>query len=129
MMMDTTITIAEELAARRRELGMSFPQLAERSGVSEPTAKRILGGHAASASYASVAAVAEALGMPLGSNPIDPDEFRERVALEKAKRLARMVQGTSALEAQAVSPAEFSRLVDQSVHELLARSPRRLWSR
>ncbi len=108
---------------------MSFPQLAERSGVSEPTAKRILGGHAASASYASVAAIAEALGMPLRSEAIDPDEFRERVALEKARHLARMVQGTSALEAQAVPPAEFRRLVARSVHELLAGPPRRLWSR
>lgn len=108
---------------------MSFPLLAERSGVPVPTAKRILGGRAASASYAGVAVIAEALGMPLRSNPIDPDEFRERVAIEKAKRLARMVQGTSALEAQAVPPAEFRRLVARSVHELLAGPPRRLWSR
>ena len=128
-MMDTAITIAEELAARRRALGMSFPQLAERSGASEPTVKRILGGHGGSASYASVAAVAEALGMPLRSEPIDADEFREQVALEKAERLARMVQGTSALEAQAVPPAEFRKLVARSVHELLAGPPRRLWSR
>jgi transcriptional regulator with XRE-family HTH domain len=128
-MMDTAIIIVEELAARRRELGMSFPQLAERSGVSEPTVKRILGGQGGSASYASVAAVAEALGMPLRSEAIDPDEFRERAALEKARHLARLVQGTSALEAQAVPPAEFRRLVARSVHELLAGPPRRLWSR
>ncbi len=127
--MDTAITIVEELAARRRALGMSFPQLAERSGVSEPTVKRILGGHAGSASYAGVAAIAEAMGMPLRSDPINPDEFRERAALEKAERLARLVQGTSALEAQGVPPAEFRRLVARSVHELLAGPPRRLWSR
>ncbi len=39
-----------------------------------------------------------------------------------------MVQGTSALESQAVDAATYQRLIEKSVHELLAGSPRRLWS-
>lgn len=108
---------------------MSYPALAARSGVSEPTVKRILGRGTGAASYDKVAAVAEALGMPLALEAIDPDEFRERTAREKAVRIARLVQGTSALEGQAVGGEEFRRLVERSYHELLAGSGRRLWGK
>ncbi|MBK7404175.1 MAG: helix-turn-helix domain-containing protein [Phycisphaerales bacterium] len=119
--------LAERLAQRRRALRMPYPALAERSGVSEPTVKRILSGGAEAASFEKVAAVAEALGMPLAFEAIDPDEFRERTAREKAERIARLVQGTSALEGQAVRGEEARRLVERSYHELLAGSGRRLW--
>lgn len=126
--------LSDRLDARRRALGMTFPALAERSGVSEPTVKRILGGLGGAvggvggASFAHVAAVAEALGMPLTAEPVDADAMRLAAAREKAERIARLVQGTSALEAQAVDEAEYRRLVERSVHELLAGPPRRLWS-
>lgn len=107
---------------------MTFPALAERSGVSEPTAKRILAGGVAEASFEKVAAIAEALGMPLTSEPIDADDFREQVAREKARRVARLVQGTSALESQAVDDVQYERLVERSVRELLTGSRRRLWA-
>lgn len=110
---------------------MTHAALAVRSGVSEPTVKRMLGGRAdagAGASFAHVAAVAEALGMPLTAEPVDADAMRLAAAREKAERIARLVQGTSALEAQAVDEAEYRRLVERSVHELLAGPPRRLWS-
>lgn len=113
---------------------MTFAALAVRSGVSEPTVKRMLGGRVdaagggGGASFAHVAAVAEALGMPLTAEPVDADDMRLAAAREKAERIARLVQGTSALEAQAVDEAEYRRLVERSVHELLAGPPRRLWS-
>lgn len=121
-------TISNTLALRRQQLRMSIPALASRSGVSVATVRRILAGRAAEASYASVSAVAEALGVPLQTAPHDPEVFREQVARTKAERLMRMVQGTSALEAQAVSADAVARMVSKTVHELLAGSPRRLWS-
>lgn len=124
--------LPQRLDARRRELAMTYPALASRSGVSEPTIKRILtdrtGGDGVRASFAHVAAIAQALGMPLVPDPIDADDFRAAVAREKAERIALLVQGTSALEAQAVDQAAYRRLVERSIHELLAGPARRLWS-
>ena len=120
--------LSERLAERRRRLGMSFPALAERSGVSEPTVKRILGGRLGEASFVHVAAVAEALGAPLGVDATDPDVFRVSVARAKAERAARLVQGTSELEAQGVDADAYRSLVERSTHDLLAGPPRRLWA-
>jgi len=107
---------------------MTYSSLAERSGVSEPTVKRILAGRLAEASFENVAAIAEALGMPLLADPVDIDAFCERAAQEKAQRAARLVQGTSALEAQAVDQEQYRRLVERSVQELLTGPRRQLWA-
>jgi transcriptional regulator with XRE-family HTH domain len=117
-----------ELTRRREALGMTHGALAARSGVSEPTVKRILGGHLAEASFANVAAIANALGVPLGATEIDPDELCRQQARKKAEQVARLVQGTSALESQAVDEHAYRRLVERSYHELLAGSRRRLWA-
>lgn len=127
-MIAALINLSDRLDARRRELRMTYPALAARSGVSEPTVKRILNNGAAEASFVNVAAVAEALGMPLAAKPIDADELRATAARQKAERIARLVQGTSALEAQAVDQAAYRKMVERSYHELLAGPPRRLWS-
>lgn len=106
---------------------MSLVALARRSGVSLPTVRRILGDGLHAASFANVAAVAEALGAPLTLAARDVDEERMRQAQAKAEQVARLVQGTSALENQAVDQSTYRRLVERSVHELLAGSNRRLW--
>lgn len=120
--------LAERLADRRERLGMTYPSLAERSGVSEPTVKRVLAGRIAEASFENVAAIADALGMPLMADPIDVEDFREQVARQKAERVARLVQGTSALEAQAVDADQYRKLVERSMRELLTGSRRLLWA-
>jgi len=116
------------LDRRRRELGLTFAALSSRSGVSEPTVKRILGGRLGEASFTHVVAIARALGSPISADPQDVDEMVREQARRKAEGIARLVQGTSALEAQAVDDAEYRRLVDRSYHELLAGSRRRLWA-
>ena len=127
MVMRASISV-ERLADRREALGMSFAALASRSGVSEPTVKRILGGKLGTASFANVEAIARALGATLGMDETDADELCRREARRKAERVARLVQGTNALESQAVGAEAYSRLVEKSYHELLAGSKRRLWS-
>ena len=127
--MTATATIsAERLNSRRTSLGMSCRVVAERSGVSEPTVKRILGGHIAEASFANVVAIAQALGASLGVEEVDPDELCRQQARRKAQQIARLVQGTSALESQAVDGATYSQLLERSYHQLMAGSRRRLWS-
>ena len=96
--------------------------------VSEPTVKRILGGHIAEASFANVVAIAQALGASLGVEEVDPDELCRQQARRKAEQVARLVQGTSALESQAVDGATYSQLLERSYHQLMAGSRRRLWS-
>lgn len=107
---------------------MSYTALARRAGVSASTVQRILGSGVDEASFANVAAVAEALGAPIGGPAMDVDSFRAQAAREKAERIARMVQGTSGLEGQGVDAREFERVVERTFHELMAGSPRRVWS-
>lgn len=119
----------EKLESRRRELGLSQSALAERSGVSLPTVQRILSGHSAAASFENTVAIAQAVGMQLDAVPIFPaQEILEQQARKKAERLVDMVQGTSALEAQAVSARHLGQMVKKTVQELLAGSRRRLWA-
>lgn len=127
-MTTTTSISAESLKHRREALGMSYSALAARSGVSEPTVKRILGGQLAQASFANVVAISEALGTSFGIEETDPEELCRRQARQKAQQIARLVQGTSALESQAVDRAAYDRLVERSFHQLMAGSRRRLWS-
>ncbi|MFZ4431534.1 MAG: helix-turn-helix domain-containing protein [Phycisphaerales bacterium] len=116
------------LKHRREALGMSHATVAARSGVSEPTVKRILGGQLAEASFANVVAIAEALGMTVGLGETDAEELCRQQARRKAEQIARLVQGTSALESQAVDQTAYERLVERSFHELMAGSRRRLWA-
>lgn len=107
---------------------MTHAALAARSGVSEPTVKRILTGATSGAALASVLAIAEAMEMSIEIGESDADAARQRQARAKAEQIARMVQGTSGLEGQAIDRAEYDRVVERSFHELMAGSPRRLWS-
>lgn len=106
---------------------MSIPALATRSGVSEATVKRILKGK--DASHTKTEAVAHALGIRFQLiTSQDPLEFQQEQARAKARLIARMVQGTSALESQAVDAASFERLVERSYHDLMAGPSSRLWA-
>ena len=130
------------LEARRRELKMSRATLARRSGVSMPTTFRLLTAESGleNASFRSVLAIAKALDMTIRFDPDDPEEplrFRpkkpadvvmEKEATLKAKRLVAIVQATSGLEGQAVSAATAKRMIKKTTSELVAGSPRRIWS-
>lgn len=122
-------SLFEKLEIRRRELGISQSVLAERSGVSLPTIQRILSGHNPAASFENTLAIAQVLGMQLDAVPVIPaQEVLEQQARKKAERLVRMVQGTSALEAQGVSSKHLGQMVRKTIQELLAGSRRRLWA-
>ncbi|MBN2579162.1 MAG: hypothetical protein JXB10_09245 [Pirellulales bacterium] len=108
---------------------MSRPILAKRSGVSLATVNRILGGDEDSAILSNLIALAQALGMAVSiSNLSSEKDFAEEQAKNKAEAIARMVQGTSALESQAVDSETYEEIIHQTVHELMAGSRRKLWS-
>jgi transcriptional regulator with XRE-family HTH domain len=111
-MLAEVASIQQSLDTRRRRLGMSFDALSARSGVSTPTLKRMLGGDLGSVSLGTVAAVARALGAPIGGPPQDPDEMVRHRARD-----------------QAVDAATYSALIERTYHELMSGHRRRLWYR
>jgi len=125
----------ESLEQRRSDLGISFPALSERTGVSMPTLKRLFSGTARNPTLHSLQSVARELGVELRIGetiewvPLRPsEEIRENAAREKAERLVRLVQGTSAFESQSVEPDVVRAMVARTIHELLAGSDRKLWA-
>ena len=86
-----------ELDSRRRELGIPYIALSERSGVSLPVVQRLLGGKLHAPRFTSVIAVAQALGLnglrilEDGSIKFDPSlpaqDFRQQQAWKKARKL------------------------------------------
>jgi transcriptional regulator with XRE-family HTH domain len=126
-----------DLNRRRRELGMSYRVLSELSGVSLPVVQRLLSAKIQAPSFPNVMAIASALGggiprtLPDGSCtfdfPVSAEKVRERQAEKKARRLVGLVQGTSALEAQAVSGDVYREMIERTSRELLVGSNQRLW--
>lgn len=120
--------LLDRLEVRRKQLRMSYPALAKRSGLSVATVRRILANHYDRASFSNVAAVARALGVEFALRPMVPEyTFVEQQAHEKARRLVGLVQASSGLEAQAVDEATVNRMVSQTVHDLMAGSRSRIW--
>jgi len=117
------------LEQRRRELAMPISALSARSGVPETTVKRILGDGLQKAAFANVDAVAKTLGMSLKSEAVlEGLSFQEEQARKKAERIMALVQGSSALESQAVGEADLEAMIQRTVHELMAGSQRKLWA-
>lgn len=130
-----TSTYWQTLEQRRGDLGISFPALAERAGVSTQTLKRIFSGKAENPTIQNLQSACRVLGLQLviddtiiAKSKRSVEELRESVAKEKAERIVRLVQGTSALESQAVGLTAVRDMVSRTVHELLAGSSRKLWA-
>jgi len=116
------------LDERRRELRMTIPQLARRSGISTATVARVLRGEPTVA-MGHVCAVADALGMQVWVRPrLSVDSLVRRAAKAKARRAAALVQATSALEAQGLSRHQFDAMVDRTARELQAAGGKTLWA-
>lgn len=124
----TAITTGASLNERRRELRMTIPQLARRSGISTATVARVLRGESTVA-MGHVCAVADALGMQVGLRPrVSVDSLLRQAAHRKAKRAAALVQATSALEGQGLSRHQFDAMVDRTTRELRAAGGKTLWA-
>lgn len=124
----TPITTGASLDERRRELRMTIPQLARRSGISTATVTRVLRGEP-SVAMGHVCAVADALGMQVGLRPrVSVDSLLRQAAHRKAQRAAALVQATSALEGQGLSRHQFDAMVDRTTRELQAAGGKTLWA-
>ncbi len=127
--MITNASNSNGLNERRKRLGMNHKVLAARSGISIATVQRILSCGNDQANYSNVVAVAEALGMTVNfTERVSDIELREQQARKKSKSLMSLLQGTSGLEGQAVDDQTLRDMVQQTVHDLLAGSGRKLWA-
>lgn len=126
---------ANHLATRMRALGIAYPALSERTGISVPELKRVISGKHANPTLKTIQAIAKALGVEIrvGSSvkvveECSAAELRERAAIQKAQKIVQLVQGTMALESQAVGPEAQREMITNTVRELLTGPPRRLWA-
>lgn len=124
----TPPTFTHQLELRRQQLGLTHADIAKRSGVGYRTVQRILAGQDANPSFATLSAIAAVVGCSFSLTAEDPDLMRHRQATHKAKKLLAIVQGTSALESQAVDDQAMRSMLTRTVNDLLAGSPRRLWA-
>ena len=125
-MVANTQNPVDRLHRQFKASGMTYPVLANRSGVPIATLKRIFANNSTKASLVHVLAIAEALGMSMGLN--ETIDIRMAQARKKARRVVGMVQGTSALESQGLDEEQIKRMIERTVHELLAGSNRKLWA-
>ena len=126
----TSIThICNKLDNRRRALEMPLDELSRRANVSLRTVRRVLAGERG-ARFDAVSAIADALGVPVLDidRARDIDEMRREQAVAKAKKLVGLVQGTSALEGQAVDELYIRHMVQKTINELLCGPRSRLWA-
>lgn len=131
----TSSPLSAQLDERRAKLRLSKAQLARRADISLPTVNRILSGTEQNPRMGTLAALAAAMGLEISlgatiriSETLAVEAFREAQARAKARRLVRLLQGSMALEAEALDLESLQRLEDKSTLALLHGPPRRLWS-
>jgi len=115
------------LQRRVKELDISISDLARRSGVSRATVIRMLGGKNEHYSVSNLQAVLTALGMQIDLLAVPSEEFKDRIAGQKAQRLITLTQGNVALESQAVSATSAQEHLE-ATKARIASSSRKLWA-
>ena len=123
------MNFTEKLNQQRRELGMTFEALSKRSEVPVSTLKAIFKKGVEHATFSNVASIADALGLDIElADEVDSYELLHQQAVNKARELVGMVQGTSGLSSQAVGPNQIEKMVSQLTHQLMSGSRRKLWA-
>ncbi len=124
----------ENLALRRKALGMPWDALVERSGASRATVFRLLRDRQTTASFQTVIAVANALGVrirfvgdAIQSQPLDVNALIDQQAEQQARKLVSLVQGTMGLESQALPEKSVTPLIKKMKKKLLSGAKKNLW--
>jgi uncharacterized protein GlcG (DUF336 family) len=104
-----------------------FSDSSKRSEVPVSTLKAIFKKGVEHATFANVAAIADALGADIEfADEVDSYELLHQQAVKKARELVSMVQGTSSLESQAVARRQIEGMIQQLIHQLIAGWRRKL---
>ena len=121
------MTLNAALNQRRKDLGLTCSAVAKRTGLSLRTVQRVFAGEEIDPGIGTISRIAEVLGTSITLQSQDLNEVRRLQAERKAAKLLSMVQGTSALEAQALDDEAVVALKERTVRDLLAGSARKLW--
>ena len=119
--------LLRQLESRRKELGMTKQALSQRTGLGSRTVQRVLSGRDAGTTLDTILAIADALKVRLEPKIAPVYRVRREQAMKKASKLATMVQGTSALEAQAVPERDLREIKQEIAAKLISGSGRQLW--
>jgi len=109
---------------------MSCAIVAERAGLSLSTVQRALANGEIAPELETLDKIADALGVKMRieiRNAINVSQMKAQQAKEKARRLAAITQGTSALEAMPIPSKTLAQMESRTAMQLLCGSPRRLW--
>jgi hypothetical protein len=118
---------ANILNSRRKKLEITIGALSRLSGVPVATVNRILA-DPSSVRFEYVDAVGRVLGVNfLSARRVKVEKVLQDRAFEKARYVAKVVQGTQGLEAAGVDSTGYQRLVEVSAKTLLAGKKRKLW--
>jgi transcriptional regulator with XRE-family HTH domain len=121
--------LLNSLAARRKELRMSLQVVAKRSGLGLRTVQRVLSEREPNAKLDTVLRIADALNIELRPKEAGSAHLvRKRQAMKKAANLVSMVQGTSALESQAIPKNDLRDIKAEMAARLSTGSSRQLWA-
>jgi predicted transcriptional regulator len=119
----------DRLNHKREALGISHARLAEMTGVSLLTVQRFFAQGNDNISFATICKMADALGIDLmAQEKTSAQEMLEARARAKAREMAKIVQGTSALEAQGVNTVTLNEIENGIFYTLMNGSKRTLWN-
>jgi len=120
--------IINTLNLQKEYLGIGHAMLANKTGVSAPTIKRILSGKKASAHFDHVLSLAQALGVDLRAKIIDDAEkIRRQQATQQALIIMKLVRGNAALEGHKLGRMAYKRMLEKTIYELLSGPEKKLW--
>ena len=116
-----------ELQERRRQLGMPYRVLAERSNIGINTVQRVMNGKTAGFMDTGFA-IANSLGWCITSGKKkNIRALLKQQARRKAQQIIKLAQGTAALEGQGINDKVKKDIENEFVIKLLAGSKVRLW--
>lgn len=121
--------IYDKLSLRRKDLDISYINLAKKSGVSLSTIKRFFTEDYKGVSLEHLLKIASVMGVYFSPSSFkEVSELRKEQARVKAEKLVSQIQATSALEAQGVDKKTLKSMKQDIVYKLLSGPSKDLWN-
>lgn len=114
----TRVELLEKIKLRKKELEITFENLAELSGLGIKTLSRFFAGH--DVKLSTIEKLTQTLGLDLAGNEIiDIETLKEKRAEEKALQIVSLVQDTISLEKQGLEQDNIKELLEETKQQFL----------